>query len=197
MLVKLSKRLTSFFILKNSINEDERESYDYCFEMMLSTVMNLISLIVIGLISGKYFETMTFAIVFMSLRSCGGGFHANTHFGCLSSLLLIFISMLILTYLKVQVLAMISIPVFGVAMFISFLLAPVDCNNKRISQGEKSKFKVKLVIINCVLILGYSVFMIFETTKVIAFCVAYTSFGVSMLFLIGTIKNKIDKNYEK
>lgn len=39
MLTYIAKRLSSFFIGKNFISEEDREIYDYCFEVMITTVI--------------------------------------------------------------------------------------------------------------------------------------------------------------
>lgn len=43
----LSKKITCFFIKKNAIDETEREIYNYCFEILLSTLINLIAIIIV------------------------------------------------------------------------------------------------------------------------------------------------------
>ena len=48
MIQKISKRLTTFFVNKKNIAEVDREIYDYSFEIFISTLLNLIILIVIG-----------------------------------------------------------------------------------------------------------------------------------------------------
>jgi len=46
MLKFLSHKMTCFFIRKNVIEQSEEETYDYCFEILLSTLLNLFSSIV-------------------------------------------------------------------------------------------------------------------------------------------------------
>lgn len=89
MLAKLSKRMTSFFIKKNSIKEEERDVYAYCFKIMLATQVNLIAIIIIWVLTAKYIETLIFVTLFMVLRGCAGGYHANSHMWCFIGIMVV------------------------------------------------------------------------------------------------------------
>ena len=47
----LAKKITLFFIRKNQIAPDDYEVYVYCFELMISSIINTIILIVGALVS--------------------------------------------------------------------------------------------------------------------------------------------------
>lgn len=83
MLTKLAQRISLFFISKGTIREDERQIYDYCFEIMLSTILNFCSVIVIAIITKTVFFTLCFIVGFMIIRATAGGYHAETHMACL------------------------------------------------------------------------------------------------------------------
>lgn len=54
MLSKLAKKMTSFFISRNLIEESRKEVYDYSFEVLLSTLLNGLSLFIIALFSNTF-----------------------------------------------------------------------------------------------------------------------------------------------
>ena len=191
MLHKCSKRLTSFFILKNSIAEENREIYDYSFEILLSTLINLIVLIIIGVATAKYLETVIFIIVFMTMRGFGGGFHAKTHIGCICGLLVFYGAFIGLAFASINILMYISIPLYVVALIITIALAPVGCVNKDIDGEQGKKLKIKLIGVIIILSIAYLIMIIFEATRIYAFSVAFTMFSVSMLYVAGAVQNRI------
>ena len=191
MLGRCSKRLTSFFIRKNSIAEEKREIYDYSFEILISTLLNLLVLIVIGIATARYLETLIFTVVFMAMRGLGGGCHAKTHIGCIVGLLMFYGTFIGLAFVPVNILTYMSIPLHIIAMIISFILAPVGSVNKDIESEYGKKLKFKLIGTNILLSLIYSILMIFEVTRIYAFSIAFTAFSVSILYVVGAIQNKI------
>lgn len=66
MLARFSKMLSSFFISKKLIEEDEREVYDYCFEIMLSTILNFLVVLVISLMVSVCYQ-LKFPTICVSL----------------------------------------------------------------------------------------------------------------------------------
>ena len=70
--------------------EFERDVYEYCFEVLLSTFLNLLAIIILAVATGLYLETLCFTISFMTLRGTAGGYHAKTHWGCFLILMLVY-----------------------------------------------------------------------------------------------------------
>ena len=188
MLHKISTRITSFFIDRHSISSDDREIYEYSFEILISTLMNLLCLIIIGFSTQRYIESIVFIFVFMSMREFGGGYHAKTHTGCVLTILLCFGVFIGLTYLPNIVLECASIPLFVISIMFSLILAPVGCENKPIDKDESMGLKKKLTILLLLLSLLWGVMWIFEVTRKYAFSISYTMFSVSLLYVAGAIK---------
>lgn len=82
MLTFMAQRLSSFFILKKIIKEEERAVYDYCFEVFLSTVINFMAIVILAFASRTVIPTIFFLVGFIGLRVTAGGFHAETPIGC-------------------------------------------------------------------------------------------------------------------
>lgn len=49
MLTKIAQSMSSFFIRSNTISAEDRVVYDYCFEILLSTILNLALIAVIAI----------------------------------------------------------------------------------------------------------------------------------------------------
>ena len=73
MIELMSKKVSSFFIVRGIIQEDDREVYVYCFEILLSTLLSFIALAILSLISGTFLETLLFLLGFVPLRLVAGG----------------------------------------------------------------------------------------------------------------------------
>lgn len=89
--VKLSDIIYRHLILPSGIDEKYKDVYLYICEAFISSLINLIIVIIISYILGITKEMLCFFITFISLRLYGHGAHASTHLRCL---MLFLISML-------------------------------------------------------------------------------------------------------
>ena len=80
------EKISSFFIKKNRIKEEEREIYEYSFEILLSTVANFAMVLIILLIAKVFVITIFYTAGFMIIRRNAGGF-VNKHWSCMLVLL--------------------------------------------------------------------------------------------------------------
>ena len=78
MLTRMAQGLSSFFISRNIIKEEDKLVYDYSFEILLSTVINLLAVIVLAYICKVVVPTIFFLLGFIAIRTTAGGFHAET-----------------------------------------------------------------------------------------------------------------------
>lgn len=197
MINYLAKKITNHYIKKNSIQEEEREIYEYCFDVMISTLLNLIAIAIISISMGLYIEGTIFCIVFMSLRGIGGGYHAKTHFFCFMTIMIVFaIYVLMLKLLGTTILFYISIAFLIIGFIIIAILAPVDTETKPLTQAEFKKNKIKTLILLFIYTIIASILLIFNQTQYYSFNVVYPIFAVSNLMIIGAIKNREWKRTE-
>lgn len=193
MLANVSKKMTSYFIRKEVIEVEDREMYDFCFEIMLSTIINLLGIIIIGIVSRRYVEAVCFSIAFMMLRGSAGGYHANSHIACFTTLMIAFgLCIVGLTYIPFDMLVLVSSISATLGIMVVIAIAPIDNKNKKLTKEEKSIQRRK-AIINVILLATATIIMsLFKITKPFAFTIGYTigTVGISMIF--GQLKNKID-----
>lgn len=91
LIESISKRLTNFFVRNGLIKEYDSEIYSYGFEMFVSEIISWLIIIPIAIISGEFLESMAFVFSFIIFRTFGGGYHANTHYGCIISFTFIYL----------------------------------------------------------------------------------------------------------
>lgn len=73
-------------IIENSF--DDRCIYIYGFETGIYTLFSTLLLLFFGLTFGRLRETFILISVFYLNQTIGGGYHADTHWGCISIMLL-------------------------------------------------------------------------------------------------------------
>lgn len=70
-------------LLRNDIIESEKlDIYIYGFEVMISSISGFAIALVLGLAFSQLLECILFLIIFVSLRSFCGGYHADTYLKC-------------------------------------------------------------------------------------------------------------------
>ncbi len=92
----LSTSLVTPLVKKQSGKDQYLDIYAYGLEIILSTVVNLVIVILLGTLLGILKETLFFIITFSFLRILVGGAHASTHLRCITLFTLI---MLVSVYL--------------------------------------------------------------------------------------------------
>lgn len=191
MLEKLSRAITSFFIDKNILGQNDREVYNYCFEILLSTIMNLICVIAIAILTRSLIPTVLFVIVFMCMRGTAGGYHADSHLACLLTLLITY-SIFLLVIKNVSGFSSRWLTASFVVFenVIVFALAPVEDRNKRFEGDELLRFRRRsrryMVIISIIAVTISYVFpgMIYANSMLSG------SGLVALALIAGRVKNR-------
>ena len=82
----LPRILTQKSIDHGLISEEDREIYEYGFEITIYTIWSTIVLLLIGLALRQLWASLIIVALFYTFQSTGGGYHADTHLKCLSTL---------------------------------------------------------------------------------------------------------------
>lgn len=191
---KIAHRISEYYIRRNQINIIEKEVYDYCFEILLSTVANLLILILFTLLTKKYLESIIFIMTFLLLRSAVGGYHAKTHIKCCAGLVVIYLVMIaFLAYVPELLLVIIGVPFALLSGMSIIFLSPQDSQNKPLTKIERIKYKKQSSTRLSILILTYFILIIFKR-NFSAFALSYSLTAISILLWLGWYQNiKINK----
>ena len=140
----MSKKISSFFILNDIIKEEDKEVYEYSFELLLSTILNFVAVIIIALITRKILEATLFVLGFVPLRTLAGGYHASTHFRCFMILLFTYsVFLLTVFFIPIKFIEPAMIVMILCSILLVFILSPVEDSNKPLSEEETKLFKRK------------------------------------------------------
>lgn len=139
----LACMVTDFLLRKNVIRREEREIYQYGYDMLFTGILQSMLLLAVGFILGKTAMTAVFVVVFTTLRRYTGGYHAKTRAGCVMATLFIYLFVL---YMSTEDLFLFRRPagIFLAFVFyaVSFLCcAPAENGNKPLDVEQKVKNK--------------------------------------------------------
>ena len=167
MYERIALWLTNGFINREIIPLEKKAVYTYGFEILISNVVYTLIFLICALLTRTLIESLLFWIGFYIIRSTAGGFHARTYRMC--HLLFIVNHSVLIVLVKTIANSMEPLFIYGVMLFcalIIFVLAPVDHPNKRFSESEVSKFKLRSRIY-CVILFSLSLiwFLFFEYNR--------------------------------
>lgn len=147
MISKLAKGTACFFVDNKIIEAEDSEVYAYGIELLLSTIFNLIIAIIIALISNEFIPCVINLTAFVTIRMYAGGYHADTHWGCMLTLACVLIIFILIIKTISLTVMMISIPIMWIlSAIIIFIFSPVEHPNKPISDKKKLKLRKKALI---------------------------------------------------
>ena len=175
MYERIASWLTTGFINREIIPSEKKAVYAYGFEILISNVVYTLVFLAIAILTKSFVESLLFLIGFYIVRSTAGGFHARTYRMC--HFLFIINHSVLIVLVKTIADNMYPLLIYGVMLIcalIIFVLAPVDHPNKRFSESEVFKFKLRSRIY-CVILFSLSLiwFLFFEYNR---WCFSY-AFG--------------------
>ena len=190
MLKEFSNKITKKLVDINVIEEADSELYEYGFWQGGVLIFNFLTVVLLGILFNMLLESIIFLIFYGVLRTIAGGYHARTQHACyiLSILLMVVVLIMLKTFpwntIICCILTILSISVI-------FILAPVQDENKLLDETEKKIFKKLSRVIS--LLYGFIIFLLFLLNKnELAYCVVISLFTISIMLIIGEIRNKLN-----
>lgn len=183
MITNLSHIIADFFIREKIISEEQREIYEYGFELSISSLIGIIIVLAIGLVSGKFWESIVFYIVFCFTRLFTGGFHAPNHLLCKITFAAILLAVLVMDWLLHGIEDYYWFVLHFYSLVIVCQFAPIESPNKELTKRQKVKCKIVAIIAMAVWLAVMFLFRFLDSE--LDHTVALTLFCVSNLMLLG------------
>lgn len=143
MIEKMSSYVTDILLEGNIIKEEEYNLYLYCVEGLLETVGNLFFTLLLGILFGKLMDAIIFLFIFIPMRTLAGGYHAKNGNVCFVVSILLFLTVILSAgYFQSFLEGAWSTKHYVISVLCIFLLAPVDCKNKRLSREKKKQLTI-------------------------------------------------------
>ena len=196
MIRSFAERISFFYIKKGYIKSSDKEIYDYCFEILVSTVINFVTVLVIAMLCNMFVETIFFLVGFMAIRATAGGYHASNHFTCWVILVLAYMSYVaVLRFGIFDDINHFTLIINTISFVIVEVISPVEDKNKPFTKDE-DKFLKKKSHLSLGFIFLLSIFLDYQFNMTCyAISLALGMFVVSISLVAGKIKNRfIEKN---
>ncbi|MGL6173430.1 MAG: accessory gene regulator B family protein [Cellulosilyticaceae bacterium] len=160
MIRQLAEKTTDVLLNNHIIEKEDYEIYQYGIEMILSNLMNLLTLLILTIILGSYWESVIFLIFLIPIRLYAGGYHANSYLKCNLVFLIFYMCVIGLKNMTpITQINSIGMMIMLSANIIIWKWAPVESEYNPLTEEEKNKYaKVSrwiLAIETLVILVGF------------------------------------------
>ncbi len=151
MINRLSNKIVSYLIKHRAIESiaEDIEYYKYGIEITISSCLNIILILFLGIIFQIFAYSVIFLIVFISVRHFTGGYHADTYFKCNLSLCIVFCLVVFSSFvLKRYINSTIIIFHIILSSLVITAFCPVANKNKPIPSDSINKYKFTAICLS-------------------------------------------------
>ena len=181
---KVAETVAESLYQKDYISEEEKEIYSYGYEILIDNIGKTFLLLMVGAIIHQLVATLIFVVVFTTLRSCCGGYHASKAWQCNLLTVILWGMVIAGTYTEavMKKCETLTIAIAVVSELLIYQCAPVEHQNKKLTNEKKVRNR------RCALGLGmiYGILILlltFSLTK-LAIALALTVLEVVILMII-------------
>lgn len=191
----LAEKIAFFLVQKEIIQKQKIEIYIYGFELLLSTICNGILLIIISIFLHVFWQTILMIIPFIIIRSNAGGFHAQTHAGCMIGFMAVYVfCILFAKNLPNEILLTVALSILTSSSIVVLAIGVVPHKNRSVTPKEIISFKNKTrMYTTTMLLIGLVGLYILPTWFV------YFTFGISIAagsLLVEFTKNRLERRWK-
>lgn len=164
MITIFANKLATILYQNDEEKSVDLEVYKYGLELILSSLANLLVLIILSGFLGCINEMLTYILFFSTLRILAGGYHCRTHYGCTTFYSILALGMIYVSKITANNSFNSIFALIACALSVVFVYryAPLDTNNKPLNRNQKIKFKKisrQVVLIEIAVILVFSILL--------------------------------------
>lgn len=170
------------------ISKSNRTLYEYGLRQMFATILNILTMLLIGFIMGLAVPAMIYIIAYIPLRVYAGGYHASTPQRCWAfSAIMLWIALCIVKYTP-QMYFWVITTLSLIACIVVFLLSPVEDRNKRLDEKEHHVYHIRAIVVMTIEAVAAILLFVFHFKQfVLVLEIAWCSLAV--MLLLGKGKN--------
>lgn len=172
------------------IRKNEIAIYRYGFDALFTVLLQMISIFILAIVVGNFFETLLFYLAFIPLRIYAGGYHANIRLKCyLLSLANYFIFSVALVFVPGNMYFSLILCGCVLSSVVVLKYSPIIHTNRKVSNDIKKRYRTVSVVIGSIEIIMLLILQVIfkENPFIFALFLGMMSETLSML----AVKNKI------
>lgn len=173
------------------IQSKDTEICKYGLGIFISSMVEIISILLISVFVGNFFETLLLFVIFVPLRIYAGGYHANTKLRCyFVSLGMYIIFTVILRSLPISLYVITNVVCSLFSCLAVYLMAPVIHHNKTVNMVERKYYRktsIKICTVETIIIIVVTAIF---PTEVFASAMVMGQTAVAIALLTGVMKQK-------
>ena len=144
MITYISKKLTNRLLTRKVILPEDLEIYQFGLEQLFTNIIDILTLLGIGIFMKMLWHAIVFGAAFMFLRKYAGGFHTSTQIRCYYMTTFVIITTLwIIKYMPIN--NFIYYGLITISSIVILLLSPVESKNKELDGIEKIIYRRKTI----------------------------------------------------
>ena len=191
MLNSLSTLIANKFFDDN--DKYPKEIYIYGIELLISSFISTSVILLIGLLTKTFFESVIFLISFSAIRVYTGGYHSMTYLRCNIISASSYVAIVAFLYWLRDFIANPIVMLCGylLTMVLALIFAPVKHENKELDTADIKKYKLlSLLMITVVFVVCSVGYYIFEIKPMLVVFPTYLSIDIAMI--VSIVKNYIN-----
>ncbi len=153
----VSAKILSFVSKFVEILPEAMETYQYGIEIMISSIFNIILVLLCSLVLGDIWSGITYLLIFIFFRSFTGGYHATTYLRCNITMLVTFT----VTFVLYKIITYNALPLFvcettALLNLIPIIIcAPVPNKHKPLTDTQRKRsYKLSILIASALSLIG-------------------------------------------
>lgn len=196
MKTNVSGNITDSLVNAGVVPSEDKELYEYGVRQGIIMIINLVTVILIGMVFGMIAQCIAFMIAYIPVRTYAGGYHAGTQLTCYV-LSIPFMALALIGIKMIPWNGYICVAVLLFAGMVLFKLAPVEDLNKPLRQIEIVVYRKKSLIIAAVVGCAAVLFWLADMEQISA-SIIMALFMIAVMLILGVFKNnKIKVKEEK
>ena len=142
MIKRIADSMVAFYAKNDYIAMHMRSSYAYGFEILLSTLMNVLAVLFVAFFFHSIIGAVFYMGSFILTRTVCGGYHAKSHLACILLFTMIFVVFcFVIRMMDDRIVSLYNLVTSIVSGIVIWCVAPVEASNKPLSKGKRIKFR--------------------------------------------------------
>lgn len=165
----ISESIVEWLIKWKMVLREDKELYEYAVYSFILSILPMLIVMIMGMIMGRFTESIVMIIPFMFIRKFSGGIHVKYLLVCVViSCSILFFCVYMIRYINYGI----GLNIITICSIISLMiLSPVDSKNRQLDGSEKIKYK-KIARIWTGIFGSIYFLLLFWNNKTYAVCVA-------------------------